>query len=421
MNYRRGISEWTEALRIAVDQLRAHKVRSLLTALGVIIGIVAVTLMGTAIKGIDKGFTDSLDMLGQDVLFLEKWPWRDVGDDWVLYRNRPNINLKMADEINASIYRNPYSHLRLAVPTTYTRRSVRRDDLTANEINVMGTVSDYSLMQTADILAGRFFTFAEEQSRQNVVVIGYDVAQTLFPAGPETAIDQRVSISAINFQVVGVIDRQGSFLGMQSFDKQVVMPLSTLRKFHGSDRSNSIRVQIALGADPELAVDELTAVFRTLRGQQPGDDNNFEINRSEAIEEQIGPIKTGIALAGFFITGLALFVGAIGIMNITFVSVKERTREIGTRRAIGARRFAILIQFLIEAVFICLLGGLAGVLIAFGLQQAIAKSLPNFPFVFSMDLVLIACTLSILTGVFSGLAPAWQAARLDPANALRHE
>jgi putative ABC transport system permease protein len=421
MNPARLISELTESLRIAMDQLRAHKVRSMLTALGVIIGIVAVTLMGTAIKGIDRGFTNSLDMLGQDVFFLEKWPWRDVGDDWVLYRNLPNIDLRDAQRINDHIARNPDSRLRLAVPVTNSRRGIRHEDRHAPGIAVMGTGSDYALVQTADLLAGRFFTQAEELSRQNVIILGYDVANTLFPDNPESAVGASVSMARMRWRVIGVLDRQGSFLGMQSFDQQVVAPLPAVRKFHSSNRWNSIRVQIAPGADAELALDELTAVYRVLRQLDAFADNDFEINRSEAIEEQLGPIKAGIAIAGFFITGLALFVGAIGIMNITFVSVKERTREIGTRRAIGARRSAILLQFLIEAVSICLLGGIIGVAIAFGLQQAVAAAAPDFPFVFSADLVLIACALSILTGIFSGLAPAWQAARLDPAIALRHE
>lgn len=421
MKLRQRISEWTEACRIAVEQLRAHKVRSLLTALGVIIGIVAVTLMGTAIKGIDTGFSNSLDMLGQDTFYLERMPWGDHSQTWALYRNRRHINLRDSDRINDAIARNPASQLRIAVPCSMTFRPIFRDSVRAPRNYINGTTADFALIMTARISEGRFFTHAEEMSRQNVVILGYDVAQALFPEGHDRAVGENVMLSGIRFRVIGTLARQGSFLGMQSFDNQAIVPLPTLRKFHGAQWGNHIRVQAIEGADMELAFDELTGIFRNLRGLMPDQDDDFAINRSQAIEEQLGPIKAGIALAGFFITGLALFVGAIGIMNITFVSVKERTREIGTRRAIGARRFAILLQFLIEAVAICLLGGIIGVLIAFGCKELIALAAPDFPFVFSTELIVLACFLSILTGIFSGLAPAWQAAKLDPATALRHE
>jgi len=421
MNLARSVSEWTEAFRIAVDQLRSHKVRSLLTALGVIIGIVAVTLMGTAIKGIDTGFTNSLDMLGQDILYIEKWPWEDVGDNWYKYRNRRDIMLEDAADINDWINRNEDSHLRLAVPSKSWGSTINRGDRSAPGIYINGTTADFALMNTADFLEGRFFTYSEDMSRQNVAILGYDVADTLFPEGLEQAIGQDVRIRGLKFKVIGILDRQGSFLGLQSFDKQVIMPLGALRRLSNWDRGNNIRVQLAPGADSDLAVDELTGLYRRIRGLLPEEENDFEINRSKALEEQLGPVKSGLALAGFFVTGLALFVGAIGIMNITFVSVKERTREIGTRRAIGARRQAILLQFLIEAVSICLLGGIIGLMIAYGLKSAISHAFPAFPFTFSTDLVILACLLSVITGVLSGLAPAWQAAQLDPANALRHE
>jgi len=417
----RFVSEWIESFRIAREQVSSHKTRSLLTALGVVIGIVAVTLMGTAIKGIDTGFTDSLDMLGQDILYLEKWPWRDVGSDWYKFRNRPEIDLDDADRINEWIQNNPDSNLRAAVPSKGTSRTVKRKDRSVPGVYLNGTSADFAFVQTADLEHGRFFTYSEELSAQPVAVIGYDVATTLFPEGIERAIGERVTIANLRHRVIGVLARQGSFLGIQSFDKQVILPLSSLQRIYSGRWGNSIRVQTALGADKDAAVDELTGLFRRIRGLEPGEEADFEINRSEALEDQLGPIKAGIAIAGFFITGLALFVGAIGIMNITFVSVKERTREIGTRRAIGARRQAILLQFLIEAVFICLLGGLLGLLVAYGLKEAVSQAFPSFPFVFSTDLVVLATILSILTGVLSGLAPAWQAARLDPANALRHE
>jgi len=421
MTLRQRINEFTEAFRIAGEQLRLHKTRSLLTALGVIIGIVAVTLMGTAIKGINKGFSESLDMIGQDILYLDRWPWGDVGDNWVKYRNRPHIDLGDAERINEWIAGRPDSALRLAIPSKLAFSTLKRDDRDISDIYTHGTSADFALMNTADLLEGRFFTAGENESRRFVIVLGYDVADTLFPEGPRRALGEEVKLRGRTFEVIGVLQRQGSFLGLQSFDNQVILPRGALESFFRSNWRNHVRVQAAAGEPIERAIDEITGLFRRLRELEPGEENDFEINRSETIEAEIAPIKSGIALAGFFVTGLALFVGAIGIMNITFVSVRERTREIGTRRAIGARRRAILLQFLIEAVAICLLGGFIGLGTAFGLKTAIASAFPAFPFTFSGDLVLLAFLLSVATGIASGLAPAWQAARLDPANALRHE
>lgn len=414
-------AEWEEAARIAAEQLHQHKVRSLLTALGVIIGIVAVTLMGTAIKGIDRGFTDSMDMIGQDMLYIQRFPWADPGDNWRMYRNRPYMMKEEAELLNRMIESNPESLLRLGVHSAFALRPIEYEEETVRGVQITGTNIDFAIVSSPDLLAGRFFTYAEEVSARNVIVLGYDIANALFPDNPAGAMNERVRIQGFPFTVIGVLERQGSFLGMQSFDRQAVVSLPAMRKFYGGNWRNSIRVQAMEGADMATASEELQGLYRRVRGLLPGEPDNFEINRSEALEAQFGPIKTGIALAGFFITGLALFVGAIGIMNITFVSVKERTREIGTRRAIGAPKRAILTQFLFEAVAVCLLGGSVGLLLAFGFKTAISSAFPSFPFAFSTDLVIMAFVLSVLTGIFSGLAPAYKAASLDPANALRHE
>jgi putative ABC transport system permease protein len=169
------------------------------------------------------------------------------------------------------------------------------------------------------------------------------------------------------------------------------------------------------------AKDELMGHMRRLRGIQPGDEPNFAINAQEAFKATLGPIQAGIAIAGLFITSLSLFVGAIGIMNITFVSVKERTKEIGTRKALGARRRTILMQFLIEAVSICVLGGVAGVVVSWLMFSAVAASFPAFPISFSMNLVVVGMIISAITGIVSGFAPAWTASKLDPVTALRYE
>jgi putative ABC transport system permease protein len=409
--------ELTESLRIAFAQIRANKLRSALTALGVIIGIVAVTLMGTAIKGIDVGVDRSFSGFGDDILYVTKWPWREV-DDWWNFRNRRPIRYDYAKRINDWIAENPDSSLKMAVPTANRSTTIIRGENRLNNIWTLGTSADYSLITRSEMKEGRFFSEFEAQFGANVAVIGYDVADALFPN--ESAVGQTVRIRDQNFRVLGVAARQGSFLGLFSWDSMLAMPITTYRRYYRMNDDGEIRVQVDTKRMAE-ARDELRGLVRRIRQLGPEMRDDFEINEQGTIRAQLDPIKNGIALAGLFITGLALFVGAIGIMNITYVSVKERTKEIGTRKALGARRRTILLQFLIEAVAICFVGGVAGLALAGALSQLVAMVAPSFPLVFSVGLVLTGLTISVLTGIISGFAPAWAASKLDPVVALRYE
>jgi putative ABC transport system permease protein len=410
--------ELSEAVRIAFAQIYANKLHSILTALGVIIGIVAVTLMGTAILGIDAGVERSLAGFGDDVLYVTKWPWRDISD-WWSYRNRRDIDIDNAQPVNDWIAEHPGGPLKLAVPGVGWDATIIRGEYRVDSIRVVGTNADHARIFRSDMKEGRFFTEIESHSARNVAVIGFDVADALFPN--ESPIGKTIQIRSQRFMVVGVPARQGSFLGLFSWDSQVILPLGAFGRLFPVRWANpDIEVQVDLQRMDE-AKDELRGLMRRVRGLSPENKDDFEINSQQVIREQIDPIKKGIALAGLFITGLALFVGAIGIMNITYVSVKERTKEIGTRKALGARRRTILLQFLVEAVSICLIGGVGGLALAWGLSVVVVALWPSFPLVFSIGLMLLGLIISVLTGVFSGFAPAWQASKLDPVVALRYE
>ncbi len=411
--------EFTESLRIAWEQVNAHRMRALLTALGVIIGIVAVTLMGTAIRGIDKGFANNLQMLGTDIFYIQQWPWSDPGDDWFKYRNRKLLEPNYAEQVNAIAGSTPDSHILAAVPTVEQWWTIERGELWLRDVSTHGTLPDYPLVSTANIAEGRFFTETEERSAASVAVIGSEVAEILFPG--ISPVGLTVKMQGLNFTVIGVYEKQGNFLGLVSFDRRIVIPLKTMRKFYTGNWGVSILIKARENAPLNLVEDEIEGAMRRVRALKPGAANDFEINRSAALEERLAPTKRSIALGGIFITGLSLFVGAIGIMNITFVSVKERTREIGTRRALGARKRAILMQFLTEAVVICIIGGIVGILITSIMQILAGRIFPQLPIGFSADLVLVGLLVSVTTGLIAGFAPALTASKMDPAVAIRHE
>jgi putative ABC transport system permease protein len=406
------LTELVEGLRISWGAIRANKLRSILTTLGIVIGIVTVTLMGTAIEGLNNSFTKAISSVGADVLYVQRFSWFiDSWEEWIKSEKRREITLTQVRALT--------KQMKLAqaiAPSVETRQPVKYKNRHSNGVKVIGTTEDFHLTKGVPIVEGRFLLPSEVDGGRPVCVIGFDVATNLFVL--ESPIGKKLRIGPNAVEVVGVFEKQGDFFGEFSVDNAVVIPIAQFIGTYQRYPDYQIQVKVSDLASLDDAKEELRGVFRKIRRLPPGADDDFSIDQQEMFLNTFHRVSGTIAAVGLFITGLSLFVGGIGIMNIMFVSVAERTREIGIRKAIGAKRRTILLQFLIEAASICLLGGLVGLSITYPLTLLLKKYLGG---AMSLTVVGIALLVALVTGVVSGFFPAWRAARMNPVDALRNE
>ncbi|MGE5175914.1 MAG: ABC transporter permease [Hyphomicrobiales bacterium] len=404
-----------ESLRIAIGAIRANKARGVLTTLGIIIGILAVVLTMTAANGLQNRFRESFSAVGADVIYVSRMPWV-VMNDFFMFRNRPNIDLKEADALTQNLQGRA-----LVNPSIAGREDMKFRSEKMEGVNVIGTTEKQSLLSSAQPTLGRFLLPFDVRYKKNVCVIGTDVREGLF--GTANPMFQEIRIGRTDFRVIGVMEKQGgAFMGGPNFDRQVYVPISSYVKAFGGLHGRQ-DVNIAVKAPPNTSLTDLqyvvTGEMRKIRKLRPTEPDNFSLNKLDTLVTGFNNTMGVVLLVGLMVTSISLFVGAVGVMNIMFVSVTERTREIGIRKAIGATRRSILLQFLFESSAICLLGGAIGIVLAAVLTQVLNASV--MPAQLSIPILVLAVMVSIGVGVLAGVVPAYRGARLDPIESLRYE
>ncbi len=411
MNY---LSEKIEVFRMAGVAIKANKSRAILTTLGIIIGIMAVVTTMTAANGLANNFRESISAIGSDVYYVTRMPWVFSGNFFEL-RNRPNLTIKDSNKLQRRL-----RSAKAVNPMTYTRRNLKYRSTTMEAVTVVGTTDKYTMVTGGTTDYGRFMTPFEIQNKKNICVIGSEIREKLFMG--TDPINKEINVGWHKYRVVGIMEKRGSagFFGGPNFDKQVFIPITSLLKNFGSaNRNYTISVKAPNQTVMEDFKFDVIGEMRQIRKLKPTDKDNFAINAMDTLMEAYNNVMGVVVLIGLVVTSISLFVGGIGVMNIMFVSVTERTREIGVRKALGAKKRTILSQFLFEASIICLMGGFIGVILSFG----VAKLIDTFvlPASISLPIIFVALSISILTGIVSGLIPAYRASRLNPIEALRYE
>ena len=412
----RFIALWDNA-RLALGTLAANPLRSLLTLLGVVIGVTTVVTMMALVEGLRTKVTADLSNLGANVFTVSKWPAGiNLGRmDWRRFQRRPNLGL---EDLRA--VREGCPSVTTASAMTWLGPNKISSAVAETQPNVIvqGATAEWIDTSGRSVSAGRFFSANEVEENRPVVVVGLDVADKLFPG--QDPLGKELRIRGRVFQVVGVLEKRGKIFGLFSADNMLLLPLPNALDLYGRNRSLRINIQAADPTVLQRAQDEVTALLRMRRNVKPDASNNFEVDTNESITRTFNNLSNVITAASFGICLLSLVVGGIGILNIMLVSVTERTREIGIRKALGAKRRRILGQFALEAVTLSLFGGVLGLALGLSLA-ALGRWAFGFPMTVPAWAIGLAVAMSSGVGLVFGIYPAARAAALDPVEAMRSE
>ncbi|MEL6670942.1 MAG: ABC transporter permease [Bacteroidota bacterium] len=411
-----------EGIQIAFGAIRSNRLRSILTMLGVAMGIFAITGILTMVNSLQTSITSTIADLGNTTLFVHHFPWGKRDANWYKLLNRPRVSYTEYQRLEKSLQNVDA----VGFQATITNQTLKVEGRSATETEIIGQTRGMKEIGTADLANGRYFTEVEIHLGAGVCVIGHNVAQRLFPK--QESVGQIIRVGGKRLKVVGVMAKKGQSLtpGANSDDNRLVMPYPVMARLYNLKRKNIEKV-IAIKAstyeDLTAVENQTIGIMRAARGLKPRAENNFAINKQEMLMNSFSSFFDYLALGGWVISAFSILIGGFSIGNIMYISVRERTNEIGVQKALGATNAFILYQFLAEAIMVCVLGGFLGILIVFGLGGLTQLALNALELGFSVDFawkdMLAGLSLAAFIGLVAGLTPARMAARLDPVEAIR--
>lgn len=402
---------------MALQEFRANKLRTFLSLFGITVGIFCIISVLAVINSMERAVKDNLNSIAKGTVFIGKWE-NGGGPDypWWKYVKRPEVTINEMDMVQQKlIYHSSITFFsNLSGPVEYG------GDLVSN-VNYYGVSSEFQVQQSLVAAAGRNIEKHEYESGANVMMIGYTVAENLF-SKPEAAVGKIVKLSKDRPAViVGLLQKKGSSIfEAWDYDNSIIMPYQLLSQMVPLKNAGpTIMVQSSGISVPVVALkEELRGVMRSVRKLSPGQENNFSLNDIDSFSATLDPIITGMNLGGWFIAGLSLVVGMFGVANIMFVTVRERTSQIGLKKALGAKRNVILSEFLLESAFLCIMGGLIGLVLVYILTKIVSGAI-GFDVSISLGIFTVAITICVVTGILAGIIPAITASRMDPVVAIR--
>tara|TARA_B100001115_G_scaffold179283_1_gene169892 strand:- start:1962 stop:3218 length:1257 start_codon:yes stop_codon:yes gene_type:complete len=404
-----------ESLRFAWHALTNNRLRTFLSLLGVTIGILAIISVFTVVDSLEDNVRSSVNKLGTDVIYIQKWPWGadDSGEyKWWEFWKRPQVKQEELPKLQSLCQKTDAIAFMIS-----GRRNLKVGSNSIEGVEVMASSHEFNQIRNFELAVGRYFTDQEMSSGKNHVLIGHDVALALF--GTLDVIGERMKLGGRKVVVVGVFAKEGEDITGNSMDTGVLIPVNFGRNIMNVRRADPmIMAKAKEGVSKSELKDELRGVMRSIRKLKPRMSDDFALNEISVITTALDSVFSVIGIAGWVIGGFSILVGGFGIANIMFVSVKERTKMIGIQKALGAKNNFILLQFLLESVILCVIGGILGLLLVFTLANT-ASSMSDFSIQLSVENVVLGLSVSIIIGIFSGIVPALSAARLDPVEAIR--